>query len=145
PILLRRTRGEVLHQLPARTDSTLYVEMADEQRGPYEEQRAALARLLQKKVLTELDRKRILCCLANLRMLCDSTWLFDKTTNVSPKLEEFAELMQDLKEEGGHKAVVFSQWELMLDKASERLQRLGIGHAFLHGRIPAKDRRKLLD
>src|SRR5207237_3639147 len=38
PILLRRTRGEVLHQLPARTDSTIYVEMADEQRGPYEEQ-----------------------------------------------------------------------------------------------------------
>jgi SNF2 family DNA or RNA helicase len=100
---------------------------------------------LQKKVLTDLDRKRILSCLANLRMLCDSTWLFDKTTNVSPKLDEFAQLMPELVEEGGHKAVVFSQWELMLEKASERLKDLGIGHAVLHGRVPAKDRRQLLD
>jgi len=145
PILLRRTRAEVLNQLPERTDSTLYVEMATEQRAPYEEQRAALARLLQKKVLADLDRKRILCCLANLRMLCDSTWLFDKTTNVSPKLDEFAQLMPELVEEGGHKAVVFSQWELMLEKASERLTQLGVGHAFLHGRVPSKDRRKLLE
>jgi SNF2 family DNA or RNA helicase len=145
PILLRRTRGEVLNQLPERTDSTLFVEMTAEQRRPYEEQRAALARLLQKKVLTELDRKRILCCLANLRMVCGSSYLLDKATNVSPKLDEFAELMTELSEEGGHKAVVFSQWELMLDKASERLKHLKIGHAFLHGRIPSKDRRKLLD
>ncbi len=145
PILLRRIRADVLHELPERTDSTLYVEMAEAQRGPYEEQRAALARLLQKKVHTDLDRKRILCCIANLRMLCDSTFLLDKHTNVSPKLEEFAELMRELAEVGGHKAVVFSQWELMLQKASETLEAQGIGHAFLHGRVPGKDRRKLLD
>ncbi|HEV3144685.1 MAG TPA: DEAD/DEAH box helicase [Gemmataceae bacterium] len=144
PILLRRTRGEVLQQLPERTDSTLYVEMTAEQRGPYEEQRTALARLLQKKILTDLDRRRILCCIANLRMLCDSTWLFDKKTNVSPKLEEFAELVQELGEEGAHKAVVFSQWEMMLEKASERLRQLKIEHAFLHGRIPSKDRKAIL-
>ena len=145
PILLRRTRAEVLHQLPERTDSTIYVELAEAQRRPYEEQRAALARLLQKKVLTELDRKRILCCVANLRMLCDSTFLFDKATNISPKLDEFAELMQDLIQEGGHKAVVFSQWEVMLDQAAKRLAEQGIGHALLHGRVPAKDRRGLLE
>src|SRR5262249_45718476 len=144
PILLRRTRGEVLHQLPERTDSTLYVEMTAEQRSPYEEQLTALARLLQKKILTDLDRKRILCCIANLRMLCDSTWLFDKATNVSPKLEEFSELMQELGEEGARKAVVFSQWEMMLEKASERLRQLKIEHAFLHGRIPGKDRKAIL-
>src|SRR5262249_62074779 len=32
PILLRRTRGEGLTQLPARTDTTVYVEMAEAQR-----------------------------------------------------------------------------------------------------------------
>lgn len=145
PILLRRTRVEVLHQLPERTDNTIYVEMAAEQRRPYEEQRISLARLLQKKVLTDLDRKRILCCLANLRMLCDSTYLFDKATSVSPKLDELGELMQDLIQEGEHKAVVFSQWEIMLSQASERLRSAKIGHASLHGRVPGKDRRKLLE
>jgi superfamily II DNA or RNA helicase len=145
PILLRRTRGEVLSQLPARTDQTLYVELSDAQRGPYDEQKTSLARLLAKKYLTELDRRRILCCLANMRMLCDSTFLFDKETNVSPKLDEFAELMRELVVEGPNKVVVFSQWELMLRKAAEVLDRLQIGYATLHGGLPGKDRRVLLD
>src|SRR5947209_7402667 len=96
PIFLRRTRGEVLTQLPERTDNTVFVELADEQRGPYEEQRVALARLLQKTYLTDLDRKRILACLVNLRTVCDSTFLFDRQTHVSPKLDEFAELVPEL-------------------------------------------------
>ena len=41
PIFLRRTRGEVLTQLPPRTDNTVYVELAEEQRKPYEDQRAS--------------------------------------------------------------------------------------------------------
>jgi SNF2 family DNA or RNA helicase len=145
PILLRRTRQEVLSQLPARTDSTVFVELADAQKGPYAEQQTTLARLLAKKYLTEIDRRRILCCLANLRMLCASTFLLDKTTNISPKLEEFAELMGELATEGGHKVVVFSQWELMLRKAAEVLDRLGLVYATLHGGVPGKERKALMD
>jgi SNF2 family DNA or RNA helicase len=145
PILLRRTRQEVLSQLPARTDSTVFVELTDAQRGPYAEQQVTLARLLQKKYLTEIDRRRILCCLANMRMLCNSTFLYDKQTNVSPKLEEFEELVRDLVTEGGHKVVVFSQWELMLRKAAEVLDRLGVGYAVLHGGVPGKERKALLE
>src|SRR5262249_8963432 len=48
PILLRRTRAEVLTQLPARTDTTVYVEMAEEQRGLYAEHQQTLVRLSQK-------------------------------------------------------------------------------------------------
>jgi SNF2 family DNA or RNA helicase len=145
PILLRRTRQDVLSQLPARTDSTVFVELSDPQKGPYADQQTTLARLLAKKYLTEIDRRRILCCLANLRMLCDSTFLLDKTTNVSPKLDEFAELMRELAAEGGHKVVVFSQWELMLRKAAEVLDRLGIGYATLHGGVPGRERRALME
>ena len=63
--------------------------MTPEQEGPYQDQQYTLARLLAKKYLTEVDRRRIMCAVTNMRMLCDSTFLFDKTTNVSPKLEEF--------------------------------------------------------
>jgi SNF2 family DNA or RNA helicase len=145
PILLRRTRQEVLSQLPARTDSTVFVELSDPQKGPYADQQTTLARLLAKKYLTEIDRRRILCCLANLRMVCDSTFLLDKTTNVSPKLDEFAELMRELAAEGGHKVVVFSQWELMLRKAAEVLDRLGVSYATLHGGVPGRERRALME
>src|SRR5437763_5728944 len=145
PIFLRRTRAEVLGQLPARTDKTVFVELAPEQRVLYDEQRRALVRLITKPYLTDVDRKRILSCLANLRMVCDSTYLLDKQTNVSPKLDEFAELVAELLTDPAHKAVVFSQWETMLQKAAERLDGLGVGHTLLHGRIPGKDRKALID
>jgi superfamily II DNA or RNA helicase len=145
PILLRRTRAEVLGQLPERTDSNRYVELSEAQRGPYEEQQVNLARLLGKPVLTDLDRKRILACIVNLRLVCDSTFLLDKRTNVSPKLDEFGEVIDDLMSSGDHKAVVFSQWETMLHKAAEVLDRLGVGYALLHGGLQGKERRAVLE
>jgi SNF2 family DNA or RNA helicase len=145
PILLRRTRGEVLSQLPARTDNTVFVEMVDAQRGPYLEQQSTLARLVHKKYLTEVDRRRILCCIANMRMLCGSTFLFDKQTKVSPKLEEFAELLGELFGAEPHKAVVFSQWEVMLRQAAEVLDGLKINYVLLCGSVPGKERRALME
>jgi superfamily II DNA or RNA helicase len=145
PILLRRTRAEVLTQLPARTDNTVFVEMSDTQRRPYQEQQQTLARLLQSKYVSEVDRRRILCCIANLRMICNSTFLLDKQTNVSPKLEEFAELLTQLLGAGPHRVVVFSQWEMMLQKAAEAVERLGFGFVVLHGNVPGKARRALME
>jgi SNF2 family DNA or RNA helicase len=145
PILLRRTRKEVLTQLPGRTDQTVYVEMTSQQRSPYTDQQSTLARLLQKKYLGEVDRRRILCCIANLRMLCDSTFLYDKSTNVSPKLDEFSELMQELVVEGTHKVVVFSQWEAMLRKAAETLDSMWVSYVLFHGNVPGPQRRELME
>ncbi|OAI47883.1 helicase Snf2 [Planctomycetaceae bacterium SCGC AG-212-F19] len=145
PIFLRRTRAEVLKQLPERTDNIVYVEMRPEQRFPYEEQQVTLAMLLAKKYLTEVDRRRIMCCLTNMRMLCNSTFLFDKKTNVSPKLEEFTDRIADLLGAGPHKVVIFSQWEMMQRKTAEVLDRLKVGWVALHGGVPGKDRRALLE
>jgi|SRR5579883_1709697 len=143
PVFLRRTRGEVLTQLPARTDNTVFVELAPEQRGPYEEQRIALARLIQKNYLTDLDRKRILACVVNLRTICDSLFLYDKQTRVSPKLDEFAELVPELV--GEHKLVVFSQWETMVMEAAKVLDSLGVSYTVLHGGLPGKERKAVLE
>ena len=144
PIFLRRTRGEVLTQLPARTDSNVFVELSEAQRGPYEEQRTALARLLHKGFLSDIDRRRVLACLANMRLVCDSTFLLDKTTDHSPKLDEFAEIVEELQAESGHKLVVFSQWETMILKAAEKLDALGIGYEVLHGGLSGRDRKAAL-
>jgi SNF2 family DNA or RNA helicase len=146
PILLRRTRAEVLTQLPARTDNVIYVEMAEEQRGPYSEQQHSLVRLVQKKYLTELDRRRILACITTLRMLCGSTWLLDRQTNISPKLDELRELLGELLgHDPSRKVVIFSQWEMMIQRAAEAVTELGLGHAILHGLVPGPERRKLLE
>ncbi|MBA4187209.1 MAG: helicase Snf2 [Planctomycetaceae bacterium] len=157
PIFLRRTRGEVLTQLPLRTDNTIFVELAPEQRTPYEEQRITLARLLQKNYLTDLDRKRILASVVNMRTICDSLYLFDRQTRISPKLDEFELLIPEVVGNTSstadvvdlspmpHKAVVFSQWETMIFEAARVLDGLGIGYAVLHGGLTGKDRKEAME
>ncbi|MCW5981296.1 MAG: DEAD/DEAH box helicase [Bryobacteraceae bacterium] len=149
PILLRRTRQEVLTELPRRTDQIFRVRMTAEQAIPYQEQSDILARLVHKWErqgwLSEIDLKRITCCLQNMRMLCDSTFLYDKETNSSPKLEEFREIIRELALEEGRKVVVFSEYERMTHLAGEELDKLKIAFASLHGGVPSRKRGALLD
>jgi len=149
PVLLRRTRKEVLKDLPPRTDRILHVSLMPQQAAPYWEQSDILAALMRKWErqgwLSEIDMKRIMCCLQNIRMLCDSTFLFDKKTNFSPKLEEFREVVRELVLEQGRKVVVFSEYERMTFLAGEELKALGIGFVSLHGGVPSKNRGALMD
>ena len=148
PILLRRTRQEVLPELPKRTDQIFRVRMTSEQAGPYWEQNDILARLMHKWQrqgwLSEIDLRRITCCIQNMRMLCNSTFLFDKETNFSPKLEEFREVIRELAVEEKRKVVVFSEYERMTFLASQELTKLQIGWVSLHGNVPARKRGDLM-
>jgi superfamily II DNA or RNA helicase/predicted nucleic acid-binding Zn finger protein len=149
PILLRRTRQEVLKELPERTDQIVKVPLTDEQAGPYFEQSDILAQLMRKWErqgwLSEIDQKRILCCIQNMRMLCNSTFLFDKQTHHSPKLEEFREIVTELAIEENRKVVVFSEYERMTFLAGEELRKLGIGFVSLHGGVPSRKRGALIE
>ena len=149
PVLLRRTRQEVLKDLPPRTDRILHVPLTPQQAEPYYEQSDILAALMRKWErqgwLSEIDQKRILCCLQNMRMLCNSTFLFDKETHHSPKLAEFREIVRELAIEEGRKVVVFSEYERMTHLAGEELKKLGIGFVSLHGGVPARNRGALME
>jgi SNF2 family DNA or RNA helicase len=148
PILLRRTRQEVLKDLPERTDQIFRVPLTDEQAEPYHEQSDILAGLMRKWErqgwISEIDQKRILCCIQNMRMLCNSTFLFDKQTHHSPKLDEFREILRELAIEENRKVVVFSEYERMTFLAGEVLRKLGIGFVSLHGGVPSHKRGALM-
>lgn len=149
PILLRRTRQEVLKDLPPRTDQVFRVPLSKQQAEPYWEQHDILARLMHKWQskgwLSEIDLRRITCCLQNMRMLCNSTFLFDKHTNHSPKLAEFREVIRELALEENRKVVVFSEYERMTYLAGEELRKMKIGFVSLHGGVPSKKRGQLID
>jgi superfamily II DNA or RNA helicase len=149
PILLRRTRKEVLKDLPPRTDQIFRVPLTKEQAEPYWEQHDILARVMHKWQskgwLSEIDLRRITCCLQNMRMLCNSTFLFDKATHHSPKLAEFREIIRELALEEKRKVVVFSEYERMTYLAGEELRKMKIGFVSLHGAIPARKRGALID
>ena len=95
--------------------------------------------------LSEIDQKRILCCIQNMRMLCNSTFLFDKQTHHSPKLQEFREIIAELAIEENRKVVVFSEYERMTYLAGEELRKLGIGFVSLHGGVPSRQRGALIE
>jgi len=149
PILLRRTRAEVLKDLPQRTDQVFRVPLTPKQAEPYYEQSDILAALMRKWEkqgwLSEIDQKRILCCIQNMRMLCNSTFLYDKETHHSPKLEEFREIVRELAIEENRKVVVFSEYERMTHLAGEELRKLGIGFVSLHGGVPSRQRGALIE
>ncbi|HEV2986956.1 MAG TPA: DEAD/DEAH box helicase, partial [Candidatus Angelobacter sp.] len=149
PILLRRTRQEVLKDLPERTDQIFYVPMTKEQASPYSEQYEIVARIMHKWQkqgwLSEIDLRRITCALQNMRMLCNSTFLYDKQTHRSPKLAEFREIIRELALEENRKVVVFSEYERMTYLAGEELRKLGIDFVSLHGGVPAKKRGGLIE
>lgn len=149
PILLRRTRPEVLKDLPERTDKVFRVPLTSQQAEPYYEQSDLLAQLVRKWErqgwLSEIDQKRILCCIQNMRMLCNSTFLFDKQTHHSPKLQEFREIMTDFVMGEERKVVVFSEFERMTHLAGEQLRKLGIGFVSLHGGVPSRQRGALIE
>jgi superfamily II DNA or RNA helicase len=149
PVLLRRTRQEVLKELPERTDQIFRVPLTEQQAGPYYEQSEILAALVRKWErqgwLSEIDQRRVLCSIQNMRMLCNSTFLFDKETNHSPKLEEFREIVRELALEENRKVVVFSEYERMTHLAGEELRKLGIGFVSLHGGVPSRQRGALIE
>ena len=129
PILLRRTRQEVLKELPERTDQIFHVPLTPRAGGAVLRAERHPGRLMRKWErqgwLSEIDQKRVLCCIQNMRMLCNSTFLFDKQTHHSPKLEEFREIIRELAIEEDRKVVVFSEYERMTHLAGEELASWG--------------------
>jgi len=77
--------------------------------------------------------------------LCNSTFLFDKQTHHSPKLQEFREILTELAIEENRKVVVFSEYERMTYLAGEELRKLGIGFVSLHGGVPSRQRGALIE
>ncbi|MEZ6121678.1 MAG: DEAD/DEAH box helicase [Planctomycetaceae bacterium] len=144
-ILLRRTRSEIAHQLPDRTDEVIRIEGTQEQLDIQNTNCARAAQIAAKKFMTEMDRLVMMSCLANARMACDSTWLLDQESpEYSSKLERLAELLEGLIEDPTRKIVIFSEWRRMLDRIEQRLDQLGADHVRLDGEVPQKKRPALV-
>lgn len=148
PILLRRTKAQVLTQLPPRMDKLLLVPMTGPQWGPHDENGETVAMLVAKwrrfKFLTEADQLRLRIALQYMRMSCDSTYLIDHVTRHQTKVDELATLLADVLEDPAAKVVIFSQWLRMNELVADMLNGRGWGHVHLHGGVPGRARKDLV-
>ncbi len=145
PFILRRTKAEVARDLPERTEQTLYVELGAKEREKYDELLAYYRASLLKKVETlgpERTAPHVLAALLRLRQAACHVGLLDskRTHEPSAKLEVLlAQLEQVL--EGGHKALVFSQFTSLLAIVQKALDARGIVYEYLDGKTRDRERR----
>jgi SNF2 family DNA or RNA helicase len=141
---LRRTKGEVLRELPAKTEITLHVELGPEERALYE--------TIRQKALAQLDdtapggqsRMRILAELMRLRRAaCHPDLVLPNSGLPSAKLTAFQALCEELRA-GGHRALVFSQFVDHLDCVRAWLNEAQIPHQYLVGATPEKERTRAI-
>ena len=148
-IMIRRTKKEVLSQLPERMDKNLFVSMTDKQMEMHDEFGDAVARLVHKwrrmGFLNEKDRQRLMINLNLMRMVCDSTYIIDQQTRHDTKIGELMNILEEYLDGNSEKVVVFSQWERMTRLVAKELDEKGIGYRYLNGNVPSRKRKELFD
>ena len=138
PFLLRRTKEEVLAELPPKTEQTLVCTLEGAQRRLYDELRRHYQQALAKQVAeVGLGRSKILVLEALLRLrqaACHpGLVLAERAGEPSAKLETLCAQLAELRAEG-HKAIVFSQFTKLLGLLRPRLAEAGIACEYLDGR-----------
>jgi len=144
-IVIRRKKEEVLKDLPETVTNNYYIELSEQQDKIHSGYMSALIPILAKKFLTPIDIQRIQMFLLKMRMVCNSTYLIDKKTNISPKLDEFKSIISELVKENNRKVVVFSEWTTMTFLVAKHLSDAKISFVELSGKVPVKKRQKLID
>lgn len=148
PILVRRSKHEVLKELPDRLDKNYFVPMTKEQMKHHEENGEIVARIVAKwrrfGFLSETDQRRLMIALQNMRMSCNSTYLLDKKTDFGIKADELVSVLEETFERPDTKAVVFSQWLGTHELLVNRLESYKRDYVLFHGGIASKKRKDLI-
>lgn len=145
PVLLRRTRAEVLEELPPRTTDIIRIAPTQEQLDMHSGHMVTVASIIGKPYLTEMDLLRLQKALLMCRMSADSTTLVDKQRpGYSSKLEVLTDLIGDLGRQPDRKTVLFSEWTTMLSLIEDVLKAKQVGYVRLDGQVPQAKRAALV-
>ncbi len=154
PFLLRRTKSQVLKELPEKTEEVRSCDMTAIQKKVY---KAYLTGSEAEKVRDELkagkkiDYANVLALLTRLKQVCDHPNLTDLTSGKVKKLkkiepmdsgkwEAFEEILNEAL--GSNlKVVVFTQYLGMMDLIGEYLKKRKVGYTDLRGDTPDRGKR----
>lgn len=137
PFILRRTKNEVAKELPEKFEHTIYCDMGKEQRKLYDElrehYRSSLLGAISRDGLGK-SKMHVLEALLRLRQASCHPALLDRgrSADSSAKLDALFLHLEELLD-GGHKALVFSQFTSMLSIVKEHLEKRDITYAYLDG------------
>jgi superfamily II DNA or RNA helicase len=146
PFLLRRTKNQVLTELPSRTEVLLQVELSQEEVALYEALRQeAIARLSSTDATAGAKHLQVLAEIMKLRRFCCNPQLvMPNMPLMSSKLQLFGEVLEELLA-NHHKTLVFSQFVDHLQIIQKYLEQLKIPYQYLDGSTSVKERKKRVD
>ena len=148
PFILRRTKKEVLTELPDKTITVLNNEMQDEQLKIYMSYLANAKKEVNEEIKEngfEKSQIKILALLMRLRQICCHPSLFiSNYKGESSKLNQCIELLKDAIA-SGHKILLFSGYSSMLEIIEKELKKENIEYFKLTGSTKVGERIKLVD
>lgn len=135
--ILRRTKDEVLKDLPPKLIRDAHIELTPEQYETYrlaQEEGEVRLNAMGDSVTLQHAFELIL----RLKQICN----YDPATGESAKLERLVADMEEVAE-SGRKAIVFSQWVQTIQWLKPRLEQFG--PLEYHGKIPGKERDSVIE
>ncbi len=146
PFILRRTKAQVVKELPPKNEIVMYADMVSRQRTLYD----ITKQLYYGKIMQSFDnageeksRLQLLEGLLRLRQICSHPQLYDATyTDDSGKFQLVEALLHDAVAEG-HRVLIFSQFVAALEMLRKRCALIGISCEILTG--ATRDRQKVVD
>ncbi|MDH3254215.1 MAG: DEAD/DEAH box helicase [Acidobacteriota bacterium] len=138
PFILRRTKAQVLPDLPPKTEQVLLCTMRSEQREIYDRLRASYQVSLMEQVETggvSGSAIQVLEALLRLRQVACHPGLVDPSWEEagSTKLETLFEQVSEVLDEG-HKVLIFSQFTTLLGYVRRHLDEQEMPYAYLDGK-----------
>ena len=147
PFVLRRTKEQVVRELPPKQEQVRMVQLLPEHRRVYD----AVLQRERKKVLGLLDDVRepgmdrgrfiVFRSLTLLRMLALDPAIVDEEQHAGVASSKLHALLEDLDRVLGehHRVLVFSQFTSFLDRVGEALTERGVDHVRLDGTTRRRD------
>ena len=144
PYILRRTKTQVLTELPEKIEQSLIIELSDEEKVFYEAVKQQAVESIE-KATNDNNRILILAQLSKLRQACCHSTLIEPSINIpNSKLNAFLELVVELKD-NNHKVLVFSQFVRYLKIVMDAIIEKGISYKYIDGSTKVSDRKKAVD
>ncbi|MDZ5784287.1 DEAD/DEAH box helicase [Marinococcus luteus] len=147
PFIMRRTKKEVLQELPEKVETTTYCDLLTSQADIYKKtlqnvQQEAGA-LLEEGA--DSNRMHLLSLLTRLRQICCHPSLVEpEYQSSSGKLEELVRILHE-GTANGQRVLVFSQFTSMLALIKNRLAEEDIDYYYLDGSTPGEERVRLAE
>ena len=146
PFILRRTKKQVLKDLPDKVEKDLWLNLSPEEKQLYLANLAQVNEQLQQQLeLEQVDSILILAMMTRLRQICcEPRMLYENYTGESTKFKMCLDLIETLKE-NDKKVLLFSSFTSIFDSFIEEFDRRGIKYHMITGAVDKKKRKEEVD